>query len=57
MAQTLHHTSLDLLIHPGETISEILEDREITQKEFVELVDRVDIDVLVQQRNSLGLIF
>ncbi len=34
MAQKLHHTSLDLLIHPGETIAELLEDRDITQKEL-----------------------
>jgi HTH-type transcriptional regulator / antitoxin HigA len=34
MDQKLHHTSPDLLIHPGETISEILEDRGISQKEL-----------------------
>ncbi len=34
MVQKLHHTSPDLLIHPGETISEILEDRGISQKEL-----------------------
>ncbi|MDO5444659.1 MAG: HigA family addiction module antitoxin [Eubacteriales bacterium] len=34
MAAKNHGISLDLLIHPGETISDILEDRDITQKEL-----------------------
>ncbi|MCF7931860.1 MAG: HigA family addiction module antidote protein [Acholeplasmataceae bacterium] len=34
MVQKLHHTSPDLLIHPGETIDEIIEDRHISQKEL-----------------------
>lgn len=34
MAVKNHGISLDLLIHPGETISDILEDRAITQKEL-----------------------
>lgn len=34
MANLKRGISLDLLIHPGETISDILEDRNITQKEL-----------------------
>lgn len=34
MGQKLHPTSPDLLIHPGETISEAIEDRGINQKEL-----------------------
>jgi len=34
MAQKLNHTSPDLLIHPGETIAEVLKDQKISQKEL-----------------------
>ena len=34
MAAKKHGISPDLLIHPGETIADILEERQITQKEL-----------------------
>ena len=34
MAAKRHGISLDLVIHPGETISDILEERDLTQKEL-----------------------
>ena len=34
MGQKLEHSSREFLIHPGETIAEILEDRNMTQKEL-----------------------
>ena len=34
MAVKNHGISLDLLIHPGETINDLLEERKITQKEL-----------------------
>lgn len=34
MAQKPNHTSPDLLIHPGETIAEVLQDQKISQKEL-----------------------
>lgn len=34
MVEKRHGISLDLVIHPGETIADILEDRNITQKEL-----------------------
>lgn len=36
MAAKNHGISLDLLIHPGETISDLLDDRGITQKELAQ---------------------
>ena len=36
MEQKKHGISADLLIHPGETISDILEERKITQKELAQ---------------------
>ena len=34
MGQKLQHTSPEMLIHPGETILEVIQDRNITQKEL-----------------------
>lgn len=36
MAEKRHGISPDLLIHPGETISDLLEERNITQKELAQ---------------------
>ena len=36
MAEKRHGISLELLIHPGETISDLLEERDITQKELAQ---------------------
>ncbi len=36
MAIRKHGVSADLLIHPGETIADILEDRNLTQKELAQ---------------------
>ena len=34
MGQKLQHTSPEVLIHPGETILDVIQDRNITQKEL-----------------------
>jgi len=38
MAKQKHGISSDLVIHPGETIADILEDRNITQKELTKRI-------------------